>query len=459
MACGKLISADLPTVKWCDNQGASRSTSSAVGSRERYDRSVHWKPLSVLQRHPMITRIEALNFRCLRYVSQPLDKFHVLVGPNGSGKSSFLDVVGFVSRLLNGGLQAAIEGEFPTESFDPADLMFNKNGEGFELALEGVASHPDGLNDVQKHLRYELSVGVSTETQPFIREERLSCLQDKAFSIETEKPNATLMRGFGNTVVKSSHTDPAFTFFSEDNPDEVALTFPSDRTNSRSAMSFLNILGAEDFPGSSSFIKLVSQGVQKIELDRQRLRMPSPRKYSLGFRADGGSLPWLVKRIEGTLAYDDWISHVRTALPEVKGVRTILNEEDGRRYLKVQYATDLEIPQWMVSDGTLRLLTLTLPAFLGEPSGILLVEEPENGLHPKALETVFQALSYIPDKQVLMTTHSPQLLMLAELPQILCFAKDSAGAVDIVSGDLHPTLKDWQHDISLGTLFASGALE
>lgn len=30
----------------------------------------------------MLTRIEALNDRCLRYVSQPLDRFHVLVGPN-----------------------------------------------------------------------------------------------------------------------------------------------------------------------------------------------------------------------------------------------------------------------------------------------------------------------------------------------------------------------------------------
>ncbi len=32
--------------------------------------------------------IEALNFRCLRYVSQPLGPFHVLAGPNASGKRS-----------------------------------------------------------------------------------------------------------------------------------------------------------------------------------------------------------------------------------------------------------------------------------------------------------------------------------------------------------------------------------
>jgi predicted ATPase len=169
-------------------------------------------------------------------------------------------------------------------------------------------------------------------------------------------------------------------------------------------------------------------------------------------------MPWTVLGMsEADRA--EWIEHVQTAIPDIIGIRPVIRGEDRHCYLMIQYQNLGEIPQWMVSEGTLRLLALTLPAFLSQPSGILLVEEPENGLHPKALETVFQALSYISDTQVLMSTHSPQLLVLAEPHQILCFAKDSSGAVDIVRGDQHPTLKDWQRDISLGTLFAAGALE
>jgi len=41
----------------------------------------------------MIRRIEALNYRSLRYVSQALCPFQLLIGPNASGKSTFLDVV------------------------------------------------------------------------------------------------------------------------------------------------------------------------------------------------------------------------------------------------------------------------------------------------------------------------------------------------------------------------------
>lgn len=57
----------------------------------------------------MITLIEALNFRCLRYISQPLGEFHVLVGPNASGKTTFLDVVAYLGDLVSGGLNDALD--------------------------------------------------------------------------------------------------------------------------------------------------------------------------------------------------------------------------------------------------------------------------------------------------------------------------------------------------------------
>ena len=61
----------------------------------------------------MLTKIEALNYRCLRYVSQPLGRFHVLVGPNASGKTTFLDTVAFVGKVVKDGLEAAMEERSP----------------------------------------------------------------------------------------------------------------------------------------------------------------------------------------------------------------------------------------------------------------------------------------------------------------------------------------------------------
>ena len=117
----------------------------------------------------MIRRIEVLNYRCLRYVSQPLQDFHVLVGPNASGKSTFLDVLGLVRDLLTGGLERAIlAGEGTIESVGRArrvdELIFNQIADRFELAVE--LEIPDELRKSKTHnryqiVRYEIAIGKS----------------------------------------------------------------------------------------------------------------------------------------------------------------------------------------------------------------------------------------------------------------------------------------------------------
>ena len=53
-------------------------------------------PLQAESRGLTVARIETLGFRSLRYVSQRLGPFRVLVGPNTSGKSAFHDVPAFL---------------------------------------------------------------------------------------------------------------------------------------------------------------------------------------------------------------------------------------------------------------------------------------------------------------------------------------------------------------------------
>jgi predicted ATPase len=103
-------------------------------------------------------------------------------------------------------------------------------------------------------------------------------------------------------------------------------------------------------------------------------------------------------------------------------------------------------------------MALTLPAYLPGFQGVFLVEEPENGIHPRAVETLFQSLSSVYDAQVLLASHSPVILSIAEPEQVLCFKKTEDGATDIVAGSEHPALRTWQGETSLGVLFAAGVL-
>ncbi|MHC9538755.1 MAG: hypothetical protein AB9903_04485 [Vulcanimicrobiota bacterium] len=43
--------------------------------------------------------------------------------------------------------------------------------------------------------------------------------------------------------------------------------------------------------------------------------------------------------------------------------------------------------------------------------------------------------------------------------QVLCFSKTKTGAVDIISGNRHPSLINWKGEKNLGVLFAGGVLE
>lgn len=104
------------------------------------------------------------------------------------------------------------------------------------------------------------------------------------------------------------------------------------------------------------------------------------------------------------------------------------------------------------------LLALTLPAYLDDLKGVYLIEEPENGIHPLAVETMYQALSSVYSAQVLLASHSPVVLGSARADDVLCFARTDDGATDVIVGTQHPRLSDWHGEVDLGTLFASGAL-
>lgn len=215
----------------------------------------------------------------------------------------------------------------------------------------------------------------------------------------------------------------------------------------------------EKFPSAIWFRRLLLEGVQRLTLNSKMLRQPSPPASPRRFLPDGSNLPWVVKNMEDKAPdrLQEWIRHVRTALPDLRGIRTVEREEDRHRYIVLDYETDLHACSWQVSDGTLRMLALTVLAYIPDLGGVYLVEEPENGIHPRAVETVFQSLSSVYGAQVLLATHSPVLLSLAAPDQVLCFARYE-GATDIVRGSEHPRLSEWRGETDLGTLFASGVL-
>lgn len=411
--------------------------------------------------------IETLNYCCLKHTSQSLSSFNVLVGPNASGKTTFMDVASFLSQLVSRGLEAAVSER--TANFH--DLIWKKSGDHFDLAIEAVipehireklaAQRPD-------RIRYEVSVGMN-------QHDEISILTESGFlktvAPVSENPGRELPDHAAIPGSLCSSFPDAFRIFHKrsDGKDEYCPELHSPQKENRKSVFRLghrkSVLGnlPEDeslFPVSVWFKDLLIRGIRPFVLNSLLIRKASPPGQVRGFRPDGSNLPWIIAQLKKNdpERFRDWIQHLQTALPDIEDILIRDREDDRHRYLMISYRGGTEVPSWMVSDGTLRLLALTLPAYLTDFEGIYLIEEPENGIHPRAVETMIQSLSSVYNAQILLATHSPVIVSLVSPDQILCFAGDREGATGIVPGHRHPELGGWRGEENLGVLYAAGVL-
>jgi predicted ATPase len=427
----------------------------------------------------MITRVEALGFRSLRYVDQDIEAFQVLVGPNGSGKSSFLDVVGFLGDLLRVGPLRAILGDekngVHARAADPSHLLWMRRGDRFEVAVELriPQERSEALpNGKYRRARYEVGIQIPrTDGELAFAAETLWLAPDRTAEAAPQRSLFPESRSVPSTILESRHakTPPNWRKVVNkigESGNDYFLAETSGWQNpfrlgpSKSALANL----PEDesrFPVATWVKRLLMEGIERVALNAEAMRSPSPPGVPRRFRPDGSNLPWVVEELRSKSEdrFDRWVAHVRTALPDLRSIRTVERPEDRNRYLVIEYENGLQAPSWVVSDGTLRLLALSLLAYLPDSTGIYLVEEPENGIHPRAVETVYQSLSSVYQAQVLCASHSPVVLSMAQLDKVLCFAKDTSGATDVVRGDQHPRLREWKGSLDLGTLFAAGVLD
>ncbi|MBF0165330.1 MAG: AAA family ATPase [Magnetococcales bacterium] len=414
----------------------------------------------------MISGIMIRNFRSIRELDPPLklDRFHVLVGPNGSGKSTFLDAIDFVRDCLLEGPQKAVE----SRGAEFRDLTWMRQGGTIEIGLwidigQLLEDQKDSILNYQLKIIEDPTHGVSVSEEILRRYSKRWLAKGDDFKFS---PKVKPKRLLGKT---SKGTD----YFSRENSGyQDVFVFGLDR------LALSNTPPDEArYPTANAVKRFLLQGVRFIQLNSRAMRHPCPATRSKELELDGTNLARVVGRLleksAANTAHDHsmqdhqaqespleaWTDHLRYALPELKEIRWDQRKPDNAEYIELLFEDGLKCPSWLVSDGTLRMMALTLPAFLKPEPGIYMVEEPENGVHPKALEIIMSALSAIPRIQMLVATHSPFVVQQVGREPLLCFSRSRENGTMVVPGPQHPVLRNWDGTPDLATIFSSGVLE
>jgi predicted ATPase len=139
---------------------------------------------------------------------------------------------------------------------------------------------------------------------------------------------------------------------------------------------------------------------------------------------------------------------IETPKPELRRVDLVI--ENG-----------LRIPANLASSGVRLLLFFATLAYLPDPPRTILIEEPENGIHPKRLADVVRLLREITEgkhgdhaAQVILTTHSPYLLDCIDVDrdQVLVFQRNQDGSRSAQPADA-VRLKNYLDEFLLGEVW------
>ena len=446
----------------------------------------------------MIRGVRIRNFKGIRSLDLPrLSNFHVLVGPNASGKSTFLQAIDFVRDCLADSPEAAMK-KLGITNFK--DLTWRRKGGEVEirLALDMSETSPG------ETVFYRLTVGHDSARGVIVRRESLhrieaqdieQCLKEpdalnpnnmllantdegtSIYVLETEKPSLT-GTGSASKIFPSDNTNeeghrnvPMSISIQSSNK---AANFLADTFQFGKRKTSLGLLppDTERYPTANAARDLLLQGIRYIRINSDAMREPCPATSPTRLSHDGANLPKVVRSLLGKrrgrgpywlqenadLPLNPWLAHIRYALPDLENIGWGRRPPDNAEYLLLRYTDGLETPSWLLSDGTLRMLALSILPFLEREPAIYMVEEPENGVHPQGVEIILSALSEILGAQTFLATHSPLVVQRCPKESLLCFTRDDSG-VHITPGDEHPKMKDWDGTPDLGTIFAVGILQ
>lgn len=361
----------------------------------------------------MIETFRVQNFKALRDVTLNLTPIHLLIGPNDSGKTSILEAVAALCRSVDRPILSAFCGRW----------------QGTEL-----------VTDANADTSIELECHCNTQSEFEYRLETEFARNGKAPRIQEELLDGDLGH-FALRPADGGHKESLVNLW-----------------NSRSDIALSRTLSLTQMDPSRAFSEVYDalSGVHLYRWNARLLSIPCALDTSSGFEMHASGFG-LARSLDAILSYDrlqfDALEkRFKGLFSEVEAIRLIsthafstpstldelvpkLTDSPGKGiYLRFRQHS-FDVPASQVSEGMLLVLAYLAVLYSPSPPRVLMVEEPENGLHPSRLASVVSMLRELVSEQsrtqVILTSHSPYIVSLFQPEEVTLCRKNAEGHVEV----------------------------
>ncbi|MGC9503169.1 AAA family ATPase [Baaleninema sp.] len=418
------------------------------------------------------------NYRTLKNITlgklwntqkvDPLTPMTAVIGKNGVGKSTLFDAFGFLSDCLKSGVEEACDAR--------GRGGFEKiRSQGQEGAIEFEIYYKE--DSKARPITYELAIDLDSEKRPYVQRERL---RQRRKGQKTGWPFSFLMLNNGEGIawkgeeegkqVKEDTGD--FDLFNliekikKDEDREESKETEVVELNDKRKLGIATLGALKQHPRISLFRQFVENWyLSYFTPDAARsLPLAGPQKR-LNIHGDNlGNVVQFMER-EHSKKFKSVLNKISKKIPGIEKISTE-KSPDGRLLLKFNergFQDPFYVQQ--MSDGTLKIFAYLLLLEDPTPPPFLCIEEPENGLYHKLLETLAQefrehATGYRGRSQVFVTTHQPYFVDALEPKEVWVLEKGQDGFSQIKRASEDPLIQNLVNQgLPLGSLWYSDYLD
>jgi predicted ATPase len=344
------------------------------------------------------------NYRALRDVTlgklsnqqagEPLTPFTVVIGKNGVGKSTLFDAFGFVADCLSVDVESACDMK-QRAGFERLRSTRVDEPIRFEIYYRGAIN--------ERPITYELAIALDASGRPFVESE---VLKQRRKGQKHGRPYPFLRLHHGKGTVWAGEEAVEV----EDEEDRAQT--PVELTDTRQ-LGIATLGTLKEHPRIKRFREFLKSWYLSYFYPDAARSLPSagPQRH-LNIHGDNiGNVVQFMER-EHKARFTAILNRIAAKIPGITSIDTQVTE-DKRVLLRFNDGAfgDPFFAQQM-SDGTLKIFAYLLLLEDPDPPPFICIEEPENGLYHKLLETLAQEFrSHATGKknapQIFVTTHQP----------------------------------------------------